>query len=202
MPIELEYTKIRLENGIITYGGNQMMFGKRVKKSGCGMIAALDLSLFLNKSNVFPLTITEYKRHITFSESWFYKNSANLFGISPRKIIRYLSENLNGRDFSFICGNKLSKSALNELLRKALCENTPVIIRIGENLKRLPYKITFPAGNSYNGKMRWHYITAVGLNDDTLVFYSWGGRGEMNINDLCNYFGFTGGIILPTDMYK
>lgn len=173
------------------------MFSKRVRKSGCGMIAALDLSLFLSEKNVFPMPINEYKNYVALTENYFYKHSPNLFGISPRKITRYLKG-----DFSFISKNKLSKNRLTELVQKSLSGNTPVIIRVGENFKRLPYKITFPIGNCYSGKMRWHYITAVGLNGDKLIFYSWGGKGEMNVAELYRHFGFTGGIIIPKDMYK
>lgn len=200
--IEIQYLKIRQENGTILYGGNQGLFSKRVKKSGCGLIAALDLAVYISENLSEPIPLSEYNHKVSSAEAYFYKNSPNLFGISSKKIIRYLSEKLNGKDFLFIHKYKLSKNALSELIRKSLSENIPVIIRIGENFKRLPYKIIFPNGVNHKSKMRWHYITAVGLKNETLIFYSWGGRGEMDINDLWRYFGFTGGIILPTDMYK
>ncbi len=45
--------------------------------------------------------------------------------------------------------------------------------------------------------MRWHYITVTGIEKDKLIFSSWGGKGEMNADDLIRFFGFTGGIIVP-----
>lgn len=165
------------------------------------MIAALDLMLFLGGNGDTPMAIAKYRQSEASAELWFYKNSLNLFGISPRKIIKYLGDTLNGRRFTFVSRRRLSEEKLTELVKKATTENIPVIIRIGENFKTLPYTIAFTNG-VFKRKMRWHYITAVNADSGKIEFYSWGGKGKMKITDLWRYFGFTGGIILPSDMYK
>ncbi len=163
------------------------------------MIAACDMALRLNRGTEIPVPFEEYSAFIEENrKNFFYKNRLNIFGISQSRIVNFLNTLQNTYHFRFIGRKKLTEAALRDTIEKSLNTGLPVIIRVGENGKKLPYKIRFCKGHNTlrQGKMRWHYITAVGLENDTLIFYSWGGKGEMKLSDLHSLFGFTGGIII------
>lgn len=195
---EIEHTKVIVENGIITYGGNQSRFGDEVRKTACGMIAACDMLLRFRDKGCTPLPFDEYRNFVSnMTENHFYKHSRNSLGVPVYKILNALNKGQAERRFRFISRVFLSAESLTAIITKSLESNMPVIVRIGANRKKLPYKIAFPvSGNTEREeRMTWHYITATGIEKNNLIFYSWGGKGTMKISDLCRFFGFTGGII-------
>ncbi len=189
--MKIPHTTIITKNGSTLYGGNQALLPKKYHKTACGMIAACDVALCRNISE------SDYIQYVeNAAGSHFYKHSRNIFGIPPRKIIKYLKNNIENVKFRFINHILLNKERLISEIEKSLSRNIPVIVRIGENRKRLPYRISF-GKRIASGKMRWHYITVTGIEKDKLFFSSWGGEGEMRTDDLIRFFGFTGGIIVP-----
>ncbi len=192
--MKLDYIKITNENGGVMYGGNQSLFGKNIKRSGCGMIAACDMLLY--KQNKKALTMDDYKQFVTEnSQSFFYKFHFNFIGVSARRIIKFLCR--KGYSFRFIPRCSLKGETLEQTIKKSLENDTPVIARIGLNGKKLPYRITYTVnGRISQGTMSWHYITVTGLKNGILTFSSWGGTGEMSLSDLQQHFGFMGGIII------
>lgn len=192
--MRLDYIKITNENGGVMHGGNQSFFGKNISRSGCGMIAVCDMLLY--KQNKKALTIDDYKQFITEnSQSFFYKLHLNFIGISAHRIIKFLRR--KGYTFRFIPRHRLKGETLEQTIKKSLGNDTPVIIRIGLNRKKLPYSITYTvSGRISHGTMSWHYITVTGLENGILTFSSWGGTGEMSVSDLQQHFGFMGGIII------
>lgn len=195
----LKDIRIITKNGALSYGGNQGWLEEKYRPSACGMIAACDLLLTLKKRNSSPIPIDVYKSFvINAAENFFYKNRRNMLGIPPRRILKYLNDNIKEYRFRFISDMTTYKKTTAELIDKSLSGGIPVIIRIGENGRRLPYKISFPTRNNdiVAGKMRWHYITVVGLKNGVLYFNSWGGRGEMLLSDLMKYRGISGGMII------
>jgi len=188
--MEIEFIKILNPWGE-GFGGNQGAFGsqphgKRIKRCGCGLIAVCDMTLFLQKTNVIPWV--EYVRFVC--EKAKQLNITDSLGIPPKKVIRMLSDSNPDHTFSFMPKRKLPENALRELFKKSVSEGLPVIVRVGENFRRLPYKM-----NGTERKMRWHYFTVTGIDGDKLTFCSWGKKGEMLCSDLYRFFGFTGGVI-------
>lgn len=162
------------------------------------MIAACDMALRLNRGTQTPVPFEEYSAFIEESrKNFFYKNRLNIFGISQNRIVSFLNNFQNEYHFRFIGRKKLTEAALGQAIEKSLNKGLPVIIRVGENGKKLPYIIRSRKSPDTlrQGKMRWHYITAVGLDNDALIFYTWGRKGKMKLSDLYRHFGFTGGII-------
>ncbi len=202
--MELEYIRIHTSGGLM-YGGDQKLFGKQAARSGCGMIAACDMLLYLNGRSSSPMTFKEYTRFVTdFRDNIAYKNSRNLFGIPSRRLVKILNEHGGNRFFEFYGKNKFraDENNLAEFIGKSLKNGMPVIVRVGAGGKGLPYEIRYPAsGNRLRkGMMSWHYITVTGISDSGLqtflTFSSWGGKGTMRCSDLQSHFGFTGGIIV------
>ena len=196
--MELDYLKIKTDSGYM-YGGDQKLFGKLPKHSGCGMIALCDMILFLRHGEGYSPTLPEYTAFVSdIRDNEVYHHRLNLIGVPPGLIIKILKKHTE-RDFRFYGKEKFSKESPGQLIGDSLLQGVPVIVRIGANGNSLPYKINFPAsGNkSRTGKMDWHYITVTGITDSgTVIFSSWGGRGEMLLSDLYDHLGFTGGIII------
>ena len=200
--MELDYLKIKTDSGYM-YGGDQKLFGKLARHSGCGMIAVCDMILFLRHGEGYRLTLPEYTAFGSdIRDNEVYRHRLNLIGVSPWQIIKILKKR-TGKDFRFYGKEKFSQESLVQLMGDSLLQGTPVIVRIGANGDSLPYKINFPAsGNkSRTGKMGWHYITVTGITDSgTIIFSSWGGRGEMLLSDLYDHFGLTGGVIVTDSL--
>lgn len=167
-------------------GGNQSDFGGLIKKCGCGLIAACDTALFLR--NVRRISEKEYVGFVL--EKARYLSAADIFGVSAGKTVQILNDTVSGCSFRFIPKRRLTENGLIKLFEESISKGIPVIVRIGENRKRLPYRM-----GSTEGKMRWHYIIVTGINGGKLTFCSWGKRGEMLCSDLYRFFGFTGGVI-------
>lgn len=188
--MEIEFIKVINPWGE-GFGGNQSNFsnyprGKQIKRCGCGLIAVCDMTLFLQKNNV--ITWAEYvKFACKKAKSLMITDN---FGIPPKKVVKMLSESNPDYTFSFIPKRKFSENGLREAIGKSVSAGFPVIIRVGENFRRLPYKM-----NGNDRKMRWHYFTVTGIDGDNLTFCSWGRKGEMKCSELHRFFGFTGGVI-------
>ena len=197
--MEIDYIKIKRADGYM-YGGNQSLFGKKSRRSGCGMIAACDVILYSQGKR--SLGFSEYAEFVSrFRDEVAYKNTSNLIGIFPRRLAKMINSHLpknHDSEYIFISRRKFSREGLRKFISDSISMELPVIVRIGANGKRLPYKIEFPdQGNrSAGGKTDWHYITVTGMTDSgKLIFSSWGGKGELECDMLYKYFGFTGGVI-------
>jgi len=190
--MKLDYIKITNENGGVMHGGNQSHFSDNIKRSGCGMIAACDMLLY--KENKKALSHSDYKQFIVEkSESFFYKHRFNLFGVAAYRMIKFLRK--QGYSFRFIPRRRLRGDAFGQLIKEMLDKGTPVMVRIGLNGKKLPYKVNHTvSGRISKGAMYWHYITVTGMENGMLYYSSWGATGEMSLSDLQQNLGFMGGI--------
>ncbi|MDE5858811.1 MAG: hypothetical protein K2H23_00230 [Oscillospiraceae bacterium] len=201
--MELEYISIKTSGGFM-YGGDQKLFGSKVRKSGCGMIAACDMVLFLRCEK--SLTFTEYTHFIEdVRDNDAYRKTSNPIGVSPFKVAQLINTRTENHRFQFISRIFFGKKALGKFIEKSVAAGLPVIVRIGANGKKLPYSIVYPAsgGRSAAGTITWHYVTVTGISDSgMLTFSSWSGKGEMRLEDLHRYFGITGGIITDRKYVK
>ena len=178
------------------YGGNQALFGKRSLRSGCGMIAACDFILY--SSGKRALNFAEYADFVeNFRDKEAYRRTSNLLGIFPFRLTKLINSHIDGK-VRFISRLRFSENSLRKFLRKSLLSGSPVIIRIGFDIKKLPYIIKFPDrnGKTAKGRFHWHYVTVTGITESGAVkFSSWGGVGETDCGQLFRHFGITGGVI-------
>lgn len=164
------------------------------------MIAACDMILRFRDKKCAPVPFGKYSDFVReMSGKYFYKRFGNPLGVPVYKILRALNTEIPERRFRFSSHAFLSRKKLTATIENALSKDIPIIVRIGANRKKLSYKIAFPTAGDIvrENKMSWHYITVTGIENDILTFYSWGGKGEMRLSDLCRFFGFTGGVIAP-----
>lgn len=192
--MEIDYIKIRCDNGYM-YGGNQSLFGKKAGHSGCGMIAACDVILYFSGKRSMPFS--EYEAFVSeFRDKEAYRFSLNLIGIPLRKMVRMLNSHIMGREYVFRSRLKFTEASLREFISDSLSEGLPVIVRIGFNGNKLPYRMQRSDGSMSSGKVGWHYITVTGISDDgKLIFSSWGRKGELEADQLYKHFGITGGVL-------
>ncbi|MGN0585933.1 MAG: hypothetical protein ACI4JF_01495 [Oscillospiraceae bacterium] len=190
--METDFVKICAPDGIM-YGGDQSMFGKNARRSGCGMIAACDMLLYLDGQR--DISLEKYTDFVSdMRDRIFYRRRLNIIGIFPRRLIKILRR-ISGRDFVYRPKRSFTEETLADYIGKAVAVGRPLIVRVGYNGKALPYTIEYRGGKRCCGKMCWHYITVTGIDGGTLTFSSWGGKGEMLCCDLYRYFGLSGGII-------
>ena len=193
--MELEYVTIKTAGGLM-YGGDQKLFGSTVRKSGCGMIAACDMILFLRGET--KQGFAEYGKFVeNIRDNEAYKKNSNPFGLSPFKTAQLINRHSENHCFVFLNHVFFGEKKLVRYIEKSIAADLPIILRIGANGKRLPYNIVYPASGSRraSGYMTWHYITITGISGDVLTFSSWGGMGEMSVRDLRRFWGVTGGLI-------
>lgn len=194
--MKLDYLKIRTENGEI-YGGNQSMFSKNIKRSGCGMIASCDTVLFVKGKK--SVDESEYRRII--ENSGFYRRRLRPFGIPTGFICRYLASCLDGRKFLFIPARRLSRESMEKHFTDSIGAGIPVIVRVGFNGKKFRCRITNPVnGRQSESKISWHYITVTGCENGSVFFSTWGKQGEAELSELHRHLGVLGGIIVSENI--
>lgn len=202
--VELDYIKIKYADAYM-YGGDQKLFGKKVFRSGCGMIAVCDVVLFLKGKGGNAIPFSEYA---AFAEDLrdraAYRKSSHPFGIFPRRLTKLLNGE-SGRRFVFYGGRLFTAQSLESFAKESIGKGLPFIVRVGANMKKLPYEITYPAlkNKRMRGKMQWHYITVTGVSENgSLTFSSWGGKGTVTCSELSRHFGITGGVIAEENVKR
>ncbi|MGN0674610.1 MAG: hypothetical protein ACI4KG_02575, partial [Oscillospiraceae bacterium] len=129
--MELEYVNIQTQSGCM-YGGNQSLFGEKVRKSGCGMIAVCDMLLYLNGRNHTPVRFAEYSKFVeAFRDETAYKGHSNIWGIPQKRLVKMLNAHTEKYIFSFRSRIFLNEKKLAEIISASLESGLPVIIRIG-----------------------------------------------------------------------
>lgn len=194
--MELNYLRISVPSGHM-HGGDQALFGKKVSRSGCGMIAVCDYILYSHgKRNI---SFEEYSEFVSrFRDEEAYLHSANLLGISPKKAVKLINAHVKAPGVTFISHSEFSPGSLKNFIYDSVSEGLPVIVRIGLNGNKLPYRMQYPGkgGSMGHGSTGWHYITVTGITGQgKVIFSSWGGKGETDIGMLFRHFGLTGGVI-------
>lgn len=190
--METEFIKICTQRGEM-YGGDQSMFGKNAERSGCGMIAACDMLLYLDGER--SVSEEKYTAFVSdMRDRIFYHHRLNVIGIFPRRLAKILRR-ISGRSFVYRPKRSFTEDSLAECIARSVEKGRPVIVRVGYNGRKLPYNIEYCGGKRRSGMMCWHYITVTGIGGGVLTFSSWGGRGEMLCSDLYREFGISGGII-------
>lgn len=199
--MEINYLKIKRAEGYM-YGGDQALFGKRSLRSGCGMIAACDMILYMAGKR--SIGFTEYADIVSrFRDNEAYRRTSNPLGIFPGRLVKLINRHITGAEVRFLSRRRFSRESLEKFIRESLRSGFPVIVRIGFDRKKLPYKITYPVrkGEIRSGKTHWHYITVTGISESgALTFSSWGGIGNADCGELYGHFGITGGVIADSSV--
>ena len=175
-----------------SYGGSQMWSSNQVmKKCGCGIVAAQDITMYLSKSPA--RSMNEYCQELDFLRHHYfpllYPSGINGFMLvlGLNKLFRRLA--LPYHSSWAMAGEKLF-ARIHEMLR----EDCPVILAIGPNFPFLWQKNALalyrrmPDGRFTNSTQAFgHYVVVTGISDEWLQISSWGRCYYLSIPEYRNY---------------
>ena len=196
----------------IGFGGNQNWFSKEpwnnISGQGCGMIAAMDFSLYVTGARFIELP--EYQKlsegfikrnpFVNFSMHEFSKAGFSL-GVLPRQICRYINHSCPGIKASWdgVHGHK----DMLEKMKAMISEDIPVIWAIYRFNRRLPLYDWDSRNNAYTiiGTTNSHYVNAISVIENPelpvhkimIEISSWGRQFFIDYDE---YLEFVGSSIL------
>ena len=191
--LENKYISVE-SDGTRSYGGSQMLSAsKLMRDSGCGVIAALDLLLYLGrfhedcKCAFFPSSL--YGEALDPAE---YDSAARALSKSYLPIIPKFGINgiflAAGLDLFFIRYSipyravwGVGKAKLWQTIEDMLSRDLPVIISVGPNIplflrkgKLKLYRELPQGGKKAVCEIKAHYVTVTGMDESWLRISSWG----------------------------
>ena len=177
-----------------SYGGNQRMSGNRVIAScGCGLVAALDVLLYLAKNKACSVSADIKSLSLyDFAPAEKYNAVLKKLAISYLPVIP--GHGMNGLglmagmqmyfkrySLPYTCYWCISDKGIWDKVEMMLKRDIPVIMSIGPNFPRVwKDKKLFLYKKLSNGEFRHtssvkaHFITITGMDDNWLKISSWG----------------------------
>ena len=209
MVFQLKNPYVSVLNGaIISYGGNQMRLENKTERTvGCGVVAALDLVLYLSRYHIASAQ-SEIKSLLPDTwplEQWKYQSFIRLFRkkyfpLIPGHGINGLSLAL-GLDrifikyrmpFRAVWGVPYTK--LWSSIREMLEQDLPVVFSVGPNFpafwrhEKLRLFVQRTDGSFVPGpQTHAHYVTITGMDDQWLQIASWGRRYYIDRTEYISY---------------
>ena len=188
------YTSVEY-SGRPSFGGDQRRCGDKVLQScGCGVVAALDMLLYLNcwHSDVHipefanlcaasPLPQPAYEQALEMLRRayfpLFYPFGMNGFALSLGMNLFFKRHALPYK----ACWS-VPKAELWQRIGAMLERDLPVIMAVGPNFPRSPEGGYVPIVSA-----RAHFVTATGLDDEWVEISSWGSKYYMGREEFARY---------------
>ena len=208
MFVSLKHTYISVAaDGTASYGGNQMRSANGTERAvGCGLIAGLDLLLYLSR---YHLQDTPDAAPLPFDGEaipderyWALVSSLRkkYLPLIPRHGINglFLALGLNAwflkHRFPFRAFWAVPYPRLWNSIRDMLERDLPVVISVGPNLPliwqrhKLRFYIKTPSGSYLPGPQTLaHYVTVTGMDEEWLRVSSWGRMYYINCREYLLY---------------
>lgn len=200
----------------VSFGGSQMRSASRtVREVGCGVIAALDLLLYLTRSR--PDCSCDFFRDAAADgvidereyDLLVHRLSKRYFPLIPKLGINglLLSAGLNAFFLRYRLPYRaawgLGSRKLWKEIEEMLSSDIPVILAIGPNFPFFWHKneLDFYAlrsdGTHFPAcKIRAHYVTVIGMDDEWLRISSWGREYYIRKNEYEEYIRRQSGSIV------
>ncbi len=199
-----------------SFGGSQMQSGsKTMREVGCGVIAALDLLLYLRRyhdgcEGVFFKEaaqdgVIDAEEYDLLSQ----KLSRAYFPLIPKLGVNglMLAAGLNvfflRYHFPFRAHWGIGSRGLFERIEELLGEDLPVILSIGPNFPLFWKKDTLPFYVPSHGdtpcsacEVRAHYVTVTGIDERYLHISSWGKAYLIDRNEYSDYIRHSSGSVV------
>ena len=215
--LQIRHKYISVDNGIRrTFGGNQMSSSSHnMREVGCGVIAALDLLLYLcrfhqhGRCDFFAEAAEDGVIDSNEYDDLALKLSRRFFPVIPKFGINgiMLAAGLNrffrhyGMPFRAIWG--ISSSTIFDEIEKMLSEDIPVILSIGPNFPLFwkKHEVNFyasrPDGSSFLAcSIKAHYVTVTGIDEKSLHISSWGRAYAIYRDEYMDYIRYHSGSIV------
>lgn len=210
-----------MHNGSPSYGGNQLWSDNAdIRKCGCGLVAALDLIIYLCRCH----RGCNYKAIQDIFRGEFISAAdydAQLQALKRRYLP--LIPGLGMNAFVLVCGlNRLfhdfhmpykahwmfDKDKLWARMQEMLERDIPVILAIGPNFplvwekNLLPLYIKLPNGEySRSSSVKAHFVTVTGLDNEWLCISSWGSKLYIKRREYEGYASKHSSTILSSALY-
>lgn len=189
----LKHTFLKIETQTeISYGGNQKWFPYSfLKKSGCGVIGAANVILYLKGKR----TITRMEYMDTAKELWKYYLPV-LPGLGMNGLILTLGMNRYFRRnaLPYRAYWKVSGKKLLQRIDQQLADDIPVILSIGPDFPKLWERHSLQLYERVQNarlipavKTRAHYVTVTGREGQWLRISSWGKEYYLNLKEFQTY---------------
>lgn len=184
-----QYPSIR-QGGALSYGGSQLWSDNAViKKCGCGVIAALDLIIYLERYHSKAAEFSADSAEFALSSynkraSWLCRRYFPLippFGMNGLVLIAGLNRFFFEQHMPFRATWSLAEDRLWSRMDDMLQRDIPVILAIGPNFPYVWQKNRLTlyrknAGGSYTpaSSAKAHFVTVTGLYEEWMRISSWG----------------------------
>lgn len=198
------YPSFKYHN-IRSYGGSQSWSHNKVmRRCGCGVVAALDLLLYLSQSR--NIILPEFDELLSpDSERSAYDHAAVRLskryfpliypvGINGLSLVVGLNIYMRRHGMRYRASWGVSGNSIFKKIESMLSRDIPVILSIGANFPKLWGKVNL---NFYtvatNGcfvktaSIRSHYVTVTGMDDEWLRISSWGNMYYINRREYMEY---------------
>jgi len=214
-----DYISVPTDRGV-SYGGSQSFSeGKVMRHCGCGVVAALDWLLYLQKRTPtarvsflpptdVPLDRTQYTELLySLSRKYLpmlYPTGINGLMLAAGINLLFLREHLPYR-----ASWRMSRNGLWSGMKEMLAGDYPVILSVGPNFPRLlsgKEKATLfqrdPQGTLRpSAAVHAHYMTVTALEGDWLRLSSWGKEYWLNITAYEDYIRTHSSYVLSNILY-
>jgi len=208
------------KKGAVTYGGSQKLSeNKVIQSSGCGLVAAGDLFLYMHRNlegcncNLFaslpssgPVDIHEYNDILNSLRTYF--PLIPNYGINGLMLSLGINAFFIKHSFPYRAMWGVRSDRLWERIEEMLSRDIPVIISVGPNLSlnRLKFKAdlyTKKKDGTFirNAKVCAHFMTLTALDDEWLTVSSWGRKYFIRRWDYSIYVKHHSGSIFSNIVY-
>ena len=217
--LEHELTSV-LKNGHISYGGSQKLSeNKVIQSSGCGLVAACDLLLYMHRytdgcsSAVFDavpcfdaLDMYTYNRLLNSLRVYF--PLIPNYGINGLMLSAGINAFFIRYSYPFKAVWGVRGDKLWERAEAMLSRDIPVIISVGPNLSltRQKYRADMYAGKTEDiirpsARVCAHYMTLTALDEQWLTLSSWGRKYYIRRSDYRIYVKHHSSSVLSNIVY-
>jgi len=207
-------------NGTDSYGGAQQQCSdKSIARCGCGIIAVLDLLLYMhsyrndvcikgfpNLASNSPLSMVEYERLVLLLKK--YLPLIYPFGMNALTLTLGINAFFRRHNVPYRARWGISRRRLWTLIEEMLADDIPVIMAVGPNFpkfwrkdKAAFYHQDIRGQYLRSGGANAHYITATGMDDNWLQISSWGRMYYMSRDEYIEYIDKHSTDILSNVLY-
>lgn len=220
--MQIRHPYISLRKGASkTFGGSQMISASRtMREVGCGVIAALDLLLYLDRVHLggrcemFASALEDASIDEKEYDELARSLSRRFFPIIPKLGINglMLAAGLNAffrrYRFPFRASWGIGSRRLNDKIEDMLSRDIPVIMSIGPNFplfwqkNELKFYSARPDGEMHHAcSVKSHYVTVIGMDESRFHISSWGREYYIDKQEYFSYIRFHSGSLVSNIVY-
>ena len=187
----IEFHQVEIPGGT-NYGGNQAWFPYEfLRNAGCGVISGTDLLLHLKgRSQITKLEYMDFAKKLWQK----YLPVIPFFGMNGLTLMVGLNRYFKQENMPYHACWMISGKKMLSRMENMLKEDIPVILSIGPNFpffwrkeKLNLYKRTNTGEYCLAAKVKAHYVTVTGMDEEWMQISSWGKEYGISIREYEKY---------------